>query len=156
MGFNAATSTQKASPWKIHPAASHLSLQSTVYLDGIYHRKYEDLYYHFFDLSLPQLPKCDHLENAAQNVYFTFTKCSFYNYKMFIFRDKGTTKNAHTQVITTNFFKKKKSFFIIRRNMPIMLAWNRRIETGNRCASIEEMSWLQSYNLYFFRREPTL
>ena len=38
------------------------------------------------------------------------------------------------------FLQKKSSFFIIRRNMPIMLAWNRRIETDDKCASIEEIN----------------
>ena len=38
------------------------------------------------------------------------------------------------------FLQKKNSFFIIRRNMPIMLAWNRRIETDDKCASIEEIN----------------
>ena len=38
------------------------------------------------------------------------------------------------------FLQKKNSFFIISRNMPIMLAWNRRIETDDKCASIEEIN----------------
>ena len=33
---------------------------------------------------------------------------------------EGTTKNAHMQAIATNFFKNG-FFFIIRRNMPIIL-----------------------------------
>ena len=46
------------------------------------------------------------LSFIVQIVYFTFTKCSFYNYKMFIFRCKGTTKNAHTQAKRAFFFEK--------------------------------------------------
>ena len=38
------------------------------------------------------------------------------------------------------FLQKKNSFFIIRRNMPIMLVSNRRIETDDKCASIEEIN----------------
>ena len=53
---------------------------------------------------------------------FQATFCAIFTLFQATLRCKGTTKNAHTQVITTNFFKKKKSFFIIRRNMPIMLA----------------------------------
>ena len=35
---------------------------------------------------------------------------------------KDTTNFAHTQEITTYFFKKKSFFFIMRQNKPIMLA----------------------------------
>ena len=48
---------------------------------------------------------------------------------------RSTTKNAHTQVITTNFFKKKKSFFIIRQNMPLCshkIGVLRRCQVGNK------------------------
>ena len=54
------------------------------------------------------------------------------------------------------FLQKKSSFFIIRRNMPIMLAWNRRIETDDKCASIEEIrrACLAKILILFFGGNP--
>ena len=52
---------------------------------------------------------------------------------------KDTTKTAHTQIITTNFFKKKIFFFIIKAKKAYYARINRIVEIDNECASMEEI-----------------